>query len=110
MAISSEQRDKLLQMQVLCDRVIDRTAALAATGSAIRALNKDLDALARLYQDDWLSICTSGKLSRRDERSLEEAAANGRYSILAQDTIWNALQDARELQLSLAKLLVKSLK
>ncbi|MDO5674552.1 MAG: DUF4298 domain-containing protein [bacterium] len=101
---------KLLAMQDLCDRIIDQTKALAATQKAIRSLNKDLRKLESLYEKDWLSIVSDKRISGKDEAALAAAVKKGRYSVLGQDTIWNALQEAYQVQVALTKVLVKNLK
>ena len=101
---------KMLAMQDLCDRIIDQSKALASAQKVIRSLNKDLRQLEDLYEKDWLAISSDKRLDRNDEQALAAAAKKGRYSVLGQDTIWNALQDAYQLQMALTKLLVKNLK
>lgn len=101
---------KLLAMQGLCDRIVDQTKALAGTDKAIRNLNKDLRELEMLYEKDWLALAGDQRLSEEDQQALAAAVPKGRYSVLDQDTIWNALQDAYRLQISLTKLLVKHLR
>lgn len=96
--------------QNLCDEVIDQTRALAQTRTLMRSLNRNLAALAEFYDGDWLAISASKHLTDDDERLIQEAAAKGRYSILAQDTIWDALQDARQAQLALTRLLARNLR
>ena len=74
------------------------------------SLNKDLRELESLYEKDWSSIASDKRIDEKDEQALAAAAKKGRYSVLGQDTIWNALQDAYQLQMALTKLLVKNLK
>ena len=101
---------KMLAMQDLCDRIIDQSKALASEQKVIRSLNKDLRELESLYEKDWSSIASDKRIDEKDEQALAAAAKKGRYSVLGQDTIWNALQDAYQLQMALTKLLVKNLK
>ena len=110
MALPDSHLKKLLSMQELCERIIDQTQARAANQKVIRALNKDLRELETLYEKDWLSLVSSQQISGKDEAALAAAVGKGRYSVLDQDTIWNALQDAYQVQMALTKLLVKNLK
>ena len=110
MTVPDTDLNKLLAMQGLCDRIIDQTKALASTDKAIRSLNKDLRELEMLYERDWLTLAGDQRLSEEDQRALAAAVPKGRYSVLDQDTIWNALQDAYRLQIALTKLLVKHLR
>lgn len=97
-------------MQELCDRITDQTRALAATQKAIRTLNKDLRELESLYEKDWLALVSDKRIDAQDEEALTASSKKGCYSVLGQDTIWNALQDAYQLQMALTKLLVRNLK
>ena len=110
MSLPDTDLKKLLAMQELCDRVIEQTKALASTQKAIRSLNKDLRQLEVLYEKDWLAISSGTRINKNDEQALAAAAKKGGYSVLGQDTIWNALQDAYQVQIALTKLLVKNLK
>lgn len=109
MALRKIDLQKLIEMQTLCDRVIDKTEALTLALETVRALNEDLSQLEGLYDNDWLRIYSDKRLTDSDGEALLSYVKDGRYSILSQDTIWDALQDAQQIQLSLAKLLVKHL-
>lgn len=109
MAIRKIDLQKLVEMQALCDKIIDQTEALAPTLKTVRSLNKDLRQLEVFYDKDWLQIYSDKRLTDSDHETLLSYVKDGRYSILGEDTIWNAFCAAREIQLSLAKLLVKHL-
>lgn len=110
MSFPANQLQHLHDMQALCDEIIDQTKALDATRKLIRALNRNLRNLQDFYEQHWLALAQDKRLSESDVRALESAIAKGRYSILDQDTIWNALQDAHHTQMAVLKVLVKDLR
>ncbi len=109
MALQTMDFQQLVEMQVLCDKVLDQTEALALALETAQALHQGLKQLEDFYDRDWLRIYSDERLTDADHAALRPHIQDGRYSILSQDTIWDALQAARQAQLSLAKLLVKQL-
>ena len=101
--------EQLVQMQQLCDRVIEQTEALEPMVEAVANLNRDIRQLEAVYGQDWLRLQDALPASEDDPAALIASIAPGRYSILSQDTIWDALYAARQVQLALVKRLVADL-
>ncbi|MGH8054799.1 MAG: DUF4298 domain-containing protein [Stenotrophomonas sp.] len=109
MALQKNDLQLLIEMQALCDKVLDQTEALAPMLETVDTLNHDIKRLEAFYDKDWLRLHDDKQLTDSDHEALRPHIKDGRYSILAQDTIWDAFVTAREIQLSLTKLLVKHL-
>lgn len=108
MPLSMNDLEKLKQMQILCDQVIDHTEVLARCLETVKLLNQDLKQLEHLYDQDWLRLYDE-PINDSELKQIQDVGQAGRHSVLSQDTIWNALQDAQEVQNSLLKSLNKNL-
>ena len=95
--------EQLVLMQQLCDRVTEQTEALEPVVQAIARLNGDIQRLGAMYEQDALPAGSNGPAA------LLASISPGRHSILGQDTIWNALHEARQVQLALLKRLAAGL-
>lgn len=109
MTMDNADIEQLVRMQQLCDRVINQTEALEPVLEAIAGLNKDIQQLEAIYGQDWLRLHDALPAGADTPAALHACIAPGRYSVLSQDTIWDALQAARQVQLALAKRLVAAL-
>lgn len=89
--------------------MIDHTQALFPVGQQVQALAAALRQLLAVYGEHWLALHQANDLDAAGHAALQAAIAPGRHSVLGQDTVWNALQGARQLQLALAKALVAAL-
>lgn len=101
--------EQLVLMQQLCDRVTEQTEALEPVVQAIARLNGDIQQLGAMYGQDWLRLHDALPAGSNGPAALLASIAPGRHSILGQDTIWNALHEARQVQLALVKRLVADL-
>ena len=101
--------EQLVLMQQLCDRVTEQTEALEPVVQAIARLNGDIQRLGAMYEQDWLRLHDALLAGSNGPAALLASIAPGRHSILGQDTIWNALHEARQVQLALLKRLAASL-
>ncbi|MDO5687380.1 MAG: DUF4298 domain-containing protein [Neisseria sp.] len=109
MAMTKKDFDKLKQMQSLCAEVESDNKQLKQLLRLFKTADKRRDELQTLYENDWLHLVESEELSKEQRRELESLQAKGKYSILDQDTIWNALSDQYDLRVQLIKAAVKTL-
>ena len=107
--MESADLQQVIRMQGVCDRVIGQAEALGAVVEAIASLNRDIRELEAFYQGDWLRLHDAPAPEGEARAALLGSIAPGNYSILSQDTIWDALQNARRVQLALLKRLAAAL-
>jgi hypothetical protein len=107
MALLPEQLQRLLAMQTLCERVEGTAQELEAAVQKIAVLQQEAQALQDFYQHEWLELISDERLSEADRQAVQSAATG--YSVLGQDTIWDALEQVRAVQVRLIKQLVQSL-
>lgn len=109
---NKELLNKLRAMQTLYARIDQDNKAIEAFTQFLIESKQRCDALSEFYENEWLDVV--GEDERRVEKGLpslgieayESSAPNGKYSILGEDTIWNALVDHRESLLKLLKTIV----
>ena len=107
MALLPEQLQRLLAMQTLCERVEGTAQELEAAVQKIAVLQQEADTLQDFYQHEWLELISDERLSDADRQAVQSAATG--YSVLGQDTSWDALEQVRAVQVRLIKQLVQSL-
>ena len=107
MALLPEQLQRLLAMQTLCERVEGTAQELEAAVQKIVVLQQEADTLQDFYQHEWLELISDERLSDADGQAVQSEARG--YPVLGQDTIWDALEQVRAVQVRLIKQLVQSL-
>lgn len=95
-ATAHTPEERLQRAQALCVRVEADHAELTRLLRALPAMQRRHDALARYYDAHWLADVQALQAQPDAERRLLDATPDGHYSVLAEDTIWDALSDARE--------------
>ena len=109
MAMGKKGYAKLQKMQALCADVEADNRRLEHCLRSLKAAEKRRVALQDFYERDWLRLAESPDLSAAQAAGLQALVAEGGYSVLGQDTIWNALSDQHALRLKLLKHLAKHL-
>lgn len=109
---NKELLNKLRAMQTLYARIDQDNKAIEAFTQFLIESKQRCDALSEFYENEWQDAVEED--DSRVEKGLpslgieayESSAPNGKYSILGEDTIWNALVDHRESLLKLLKTIV----
>lgn len=109
MPLNHQDFVRLREMQTLCTQLEADVQQLAAFGKSLAAIDQRYKALATLYQAHWLRLSESKALSKAQCQQIEDMVAKGSYSVLGQDTIWNALSDTRAEYLRLLKSLAEKI-
>ncbi|MDO5626344.1 MAG: DUF4298 domain-containing protein [Pseudomonadota bacterium] len=109
MTLSKKDIAKLTRMNDLCEQVEADNQAIAQLCKRLKKSDKTSRELLDLYEKHWLELAEPGKLSDEQRREIDALAKKGRYSVLAQDTVWNALSDQHALRIKLLKALVKEI-
>ena len=95
MALSNDDLAKLQEMQTLTTQI---EADIKSLGEFKKSLNEIIDRrdqLINLYESDWMELVDSDDLDDAQVQTIEKMVPEGSYSILNQDTIWDALNDLR---------------
>ena len=95
MALSNDDLAKLQEMQTLTTQI---EADIKSLGEFKKSLNEIIDRrdqLINLYESDWMELVDSDDLEDSQVQTIEKMVPEGSYSILNQDTIWDALNDLR---------------
>lgn len=109
MTMHNADIEQLVRMQQLCDRVINQAEALEPVLEAIAGLNRDMQQLEAIYGQDWLRLQDALPAGQAAPAAVLACIAPGRHSVLGQDTVWNALHAARQVQRALLKQLAADL-
>ena len=109
MSLGKKKFEKLLKMQELSTQVEDDNARLAGLLQELKDAGKRHEELHELYDRDWMELAGSPDLTDDQVAALERDPSNQRYSILAEDTIWNALSDQYDLKIRILKAVAKRL-
>lgn len=107
MLISDEILKELAWAQEVCGTINDQSAVIERAVSVAAELQGRVKALESFYQNRWLEICEDPGLTDEDRDSLIFRARPGSYSVLGEDTIWDALQAARRVQIACSSNLPK---
>lgn len=99
----------LLDMQQLCTALEEDARQINAFADVLSAIEQRQQRLSALYQADWLRLVEETSLTDAQQKRLDDALSQDSYSILGQDTIWNALSDIREGYILLLKSLAEKL-
>lgn len=109
MPLTDKDFAKLARMQTLCTQLEADAGTLKAFINKLKNIEATRSELTQAYQEDWLTLTESGELSDTQYQQLNNMVANGGYSILAQDTIWDALSDVHAYYHKLLGMLANSL-
>lgn len=96
-------------MQSLCVQVEADHAALQRVLKALPAMQRRAQALSAYLHGPWLADVDAIAQVPKAEQRVHDAAPAGHYSVLAQDTIWDALTDADADVRALTKALARRL-
>ena len=72
-------------------------------------IRQRMSELLSYYQNDWMLDVEKIEQQPDLARRIDESVTEGHYSVLGQDTIWDALEQVRAVQVRLIKQLVQSL-
>lgn len=103
MALSKKDQAKLEEMQRLCTAVEQDIIEIENFRQFFTQAFQRLIKLSEFYDKDWLRIVDSGKLDEAGVQAVEKLTKEGQYSILDEDTIWDALTDSRAVYIALLK-------
>lgn len=109
MTLNEKDFAKLKDMRELCAAVESFNAVIESFLDSFNEGEIRRAALQDLYESDWMGLAESDRLSDGQRRELEQTGSRTKHSILAQDTIWNALSDNHQLRVRLIKSLADSL-
>ncbi len=107
MPLDAQDLEILKNMQRLCTDLENDVRNLSAFNEYLQSVNERYETLGSLYESDWLRLSESEKLDAAQIRQVEAMVAEGGFSVLGQDTIWNALSDTRIEYVQLLKALAK---
>ena len=98
--------EKLIEMQTLCHQVEEDANKISEFITFIQEANKRRKMLADFYQNGWMFYFEDEENQDKWDKALEAHIVKGSYSILGEDTIWDALFDGRMEILELLKTIV----
>lgn len=98
-----------IDMQRLCEAVEADNTQLEALLSQLELMQQRSAQLDEFYQQRWLHGSEQLARDTAAMQRLQDLPASGHYSILGQDTIWDALSERQELIKTLLKHLAKAL-
>ena len=107
MALSDKDFKKLQDMQALTAELEADIKTLASFKKYLNATAKRQEQLGQFYQEEWMELVDSEDFDEEQEAALKKMVKKGHYSILDQDTIWDALNGIQDQYSSLLKALVK---
>ena len=105
MSLSKEDENKLVEMQQLCNQVEQDIVKINEFKDFLLEAGARFDALAEWYDEDWLRVIDSEEIDDEQTALVEGIVPEGHYSILNQDTIWDALTESRDAYVQLLKTL-----
>lgn len=109
MPISQNDYDKLARMQVLAETATEDKRKIDEFIQFLEEVSQRQDELMDLYQEDWMRLVEDENLDEAQEEALQALVSEGQYSVLDQDTIWNALEELSDAQVNLLKYLAAGL-
>lgn len=101
-----EQGKQLASLQMLCLQVEQDNAEIQAFLKQLKVAEKRRKQLTEAYHQDWQALA---KLPQETLAQIQVEVPEGHYSVLAEDTIWDALETGRQARVALLKLLVKQI-
>jgi hypothetical protein len=87
--------EKLIEMQALCHEVEADVNKISDFIAFIQDAQARKQKLAEFYQSEWMFYYEDEKNKEAWDKELEKHVAEDSFSILDEDTIWDALQDGR---------------
>ena len=87
--------DRLIEMQALCHLVEEDANKISDFIAFIQEAEARKQKLADFYQSEWMFYYEDEKNKEAWDKELEKHIAEDSFSILDEDTIWDALQDER---------------
>jgi CMP-N-acetylneuraminic acid synthetase len=87
--------DRLIEMQALCHLVEEDANKIGDFIAFIQEAEARKQKLADFYQSEWMFYYEDEKNKEAWDKELEKHVAEDSFSILDEDTIWDALQDER---------------
>ena len=109
MPLAQEDYEKLSKMQELTNLAIQDTRKIDEIIQYLEQVSQRQDELMDLYQEDWMRLVEDENLDEAQEEALQALVSDGQYSVLDQDTIWNALEELSDAQVNLLKYLAAGL-
>lgn len=106
-----EKSERLIAMQTLCVQVEKDCEVIENFAAFLQEARKRQQELATFYEEEWMDLVYDGDINPHpDADALNETLIahipEGHYSIMGEDTIWNALVAHRFALLELLKTLV----
>ena len=96
-------------MQTLCTALEDDLRQLRKFGKFLSSVDERYRKLGALYQAHWMELSESADLNDNQRQQIQAMVAEGSFSVLDQDTIWNALSDTNQEYLRLLKSLAQKI-
>ena len=109
MPLSPDDFAQLQEMQTLCTALEDDLRQLRKFGKFLSSVDERYRKLGALYQAHWMELSESADLDDNQRQQIQAMVAKGSYSVLDQDTIWNALSDTNQEYLRLLKSLAQKI-
>jgi hypothetical protein len=106
-----EKSERLIAMQKLCLQVEQDCEAMDKCLTFLEEARKRQQELSSFYEEEWTNLVYDDDINPSADADvlsevLYEYIPEGHYSIMSEDTIWNALVDHRESLLNLLKTIV----
>lgn len=109
MPLSQKDLSTLQEMQTLCSELEADLTQMVAFKRYLGEVEVRHQKLSTLYESQWQRLTESEQLSAEEQAVIESMVREGHYSILGQDTIWNALYDTKAQYVELLKALAEKL-
>ena len=101
--------DRLIEMQALCHLVEEDANKISDFIAFIQETEARKQKLAEFYQSEWMFYYEDEKNKEAWNKELEKHVAEDSFSILDEDTIWDALMDERLETIELLKTIVSTI-
>lgn len=101
--------DRLIEMQALCHQVEADADKISEFIVFIEEAQARKEKLAEFYQSEWMFYYEDEKNKEAWNKELEKHVAEDSFSILDEDTIWDALMDERLETIELLKTIVSTI-
>ena len=98
--------EKLIEMQALCHQVEADANKISEFIIFLQEADERRKGLADFLQEDWMFYYEDEENKEAWDKELEKHVAEDSFSILDEDTIWDALMDERQETLELLKTIV----
>lgn len=109
MPMKQADLDLLVEMQQLCSATENDLVELERIHQFLEERGARWKRLGELYQEEWPRLVDSEELDAEQTGLLAGMVPEGRYSILDQDTIWDATSELHGKLVAIMKLLVAQL-